>query len=399
MSVTNAPENLIIREFTNSKQVKLFDSLLQSGLTGYLTFIHPIKQNQWYFSLYKGQVLYATDNKYFLRRWQRNLVSFLPQVDFDPSYVHQLSFDKAKVESSQTFWEYELLHSWVENQQISFEQAQDLIYATVTEILFDITQGMEVICRVEIDDSLLPLLAPVSLASIIPEAKKQWQQWQDAMIADRSPNLAPVILQPNQLQQKTATQFYQNWSKVLNGELTLRDIAVTKKIPVLNIIQFLLPYIQSGIIGLVEIGDVENADNTDTVLILDEDQQKPLIACIDDSKAITSMIEQVFAIAGYRFMAINNPLEAISSLKEQQPDIILLDLHMPEMDGYQLCSQLRQDPNFAKTPIIFLTSSDSVIDRIKSKMVGSSHFIQKTVDADQLIHTINQYLPSEASDT
>ncbi len=390
----NAPENLIIREFTSSKQVKLFDSLLQAGLTGYLTFINPIKQNQWYFSLYQGQVLYATDNKYFLRRWHRNLVSFLPQVDFDPSYVHQLSFDKTSMEPSQTFWEYELLHSWVESRQISFEQAQDLIYATVTEILFDITQGIEVICRVEIDDSLLPLLAPVSLASIIPEAKKQWQQWQDAMIADRSPNLAPVILQPNQLQQRTATQFYQNWSNLLNGELTLRDIAVTKKIPVLNVIQFLLPYIQSGIIGLVEVEEAENADSTDTGLILDEDQQKPLIACIDDSKATTSMIGQIFAIAGYRFMAINNPLEAIASLKEEQPDLILLDLHMPEMDGYELCSQLRQDPNFAQTPIIFLTSSHSVIDRIKSKMVGSSHFIQKTVDADQLIHTINQYLPT-----
>ncbi len=399
MSLTNAPENLIIREFTSSKQVKLFDSLLQAGLTGYLTFIHPIKQNQWYFSLYKGQVLYATDNKYFLRRWQRNLVSFLPQINFDPSYVHQLSFDHNRVEPSQTFWEYELLHSWVEQQQITFEQAQELIYSTVTEILFDITQGMEVICRVETDDSLSPLLAPISLASVIPEVKKQWQQWQDSMIADRSPNLAPVILQPNQLQKRTATQFYRAWSNLLNGELTLRDLAVTKKIPVLNIIQFLLPYIQSGIIGLVEVGDAENADNSDTVLMLDEDQQKPLIACIDDSKATTSMIEQIFAIAGYRFMAINNPLEAISSLKEQQPDIILLDLYMPEMDGYQLCSQLRQDPNFAKTPIIFLTSSDRVIDRIKSKMVGSSHFIQKTVDADQLIYTINQYLPSEASDT
>ncbi len=399
MSVINVPENLIIREFTSSKQVKLFDSLLQAGLTGYLNFINPVKQNQWYFSLYKGQVLYATDNKYFLRRWQRNLVSFLPQINFDPSYVHQLSFDHNRVEPSQTFWEYELLHSWVEQQQITFEQAQELIYSTVTEILFDITQGMEVICRVETDDSLSPLLAPISLASVIPEVKKQWQQWQDSMIADRSPNLAPVILQPNQLQKRTATQFYRAWSNLLNGELTLRDLAVTKKIPVLNIIQILLPYIQSGIIGLVEVGDAENADNSDTVLMLDEDQQKPLIACIDDSKSTTSMIEQIFAIAGYRFMAINNPLEAISSLKEQQPDIILLDLYMPEMDGYQLCSQLRQDPNFAKTPIIFLTSSDRVIDRIKSKMVGSSHFIQKTVDADQLIYTINQYLPSEASDT
>ena len=333
MSAINAPENLIIREFSTSKQVKLFDSLLQESLTGYITFINPLKQNQWYFSLYKGQVLYATDNRYFLRRWQRNLASFLPQIDFDPSYIHQLSLDKTNddgIQPSQIFWEYELLHNWVENQKITFEQAQDLIYSTVTEILFDITQGIEVICRVEIDDLISPLLAPISLASVIPEVQKQWQEWQGAMIADRSPNLAPVVLQPNQLKERTATQFYQNWSNLLNGDLTLRDIALTKKIPTLNIIQFLLPYIQSGIIGLVE---VEDRDNSDTVLILDEDKPQPLIACIDDSRATTSMIEQIFAIAGYRFMAINDPLEAISYLKDERPDLILLDVNMPEMDG------------------------------------------------------------------
>lgn len=402
MSFINTPENLIIREFTTSKQVKLFDSILQVGLTGYLTFTHPVKQNQWYFSLYQGQVLYATDHKYFLRRWQRNLVSFLPEINFAPSYIHQLSLGNINddaIKPSQLFWEYELLHNWVENQEITFEQAQDLIYSTVTEILFDITQGMEVICRVEIDDSLSPLLAPISLASVIPETKKQWQEWQDAMIADRSPNLAPVILQPDLFKQRTATQFYQDWSNLLNGQLTLRDIAAAKKIPTLNIIQFLLPYIQSGIMGLVEVENRENPDNTDTVLILEKDNQKPLIACIDDSQATTSMIEQIFAIAGYRFMAINNPLEAISCLKDNRPDVILLDLYMPGIDGYELCSQIRQDPNFAKTPIIFLTSSDSVVDRIKSKMVGSSHFLQKTIDADRLINTINQYLPSEASET
>ena len=401
MSVTNAPENLIIREFTSSKQIKLFDSLLQSNLSGYLTFINPLKQIQWHLTLYQGQVLYATGGKHPLRRWQRNVTSFLPQIKFDLSSLYQpgqdlsLDHDYDGIEIDQPFWEYKLLHSWVERKKITEPQAENLIYSAITEILFDITQGIEVICRVEVDNSLIPLLKPISLASIIPEAQKQWQEWQDAMIADRSPNLAPVILQPNQLKQRTATQFYQDWFDLLNGELTLRDIAVVKKIPPFNIIQFFLPYIQSGIIGLVEVGDVGNPHNTDTVLLLDENKRKPLIACIDDSKVITSMMEQIFTVANYRFVAINNPLEAIPRLSECQPDLILLDLYMPEVDGYELCSQLRQNPNFAETPIIFLTSSDSVIDRIRSKMVGSSCFLQKTIDADKLIHTISEYLPSE----
>ncbi len=395
MSVTNTPDNPIIREFTSSKQIKLFQSLLQAGLTGYLTFINPLQQTQWYFALYQGQVLYATGGKHPLRRWQRNLTFFLPEIDF------KLSSDNDVVEINQPFWEYKLLYTWAENKKITTEQAQNLIYSTVTEILFDITQGMEVICRVEVDDSLLPLLDTISLASVIPETQKQWQEWQDAMIADRSPNLAPVILQPNQLKQRTASQFYQDWYELLNGEQTLRDIAVAKKIPPLKVIQLLLPYIQSGIIGLVEVKDLaqpNNTDNTDNVLIPVENAQQRLIACIDDSRVITSMMEQILAIAGYRFLAINDPLEAISRLTEYRPDLILLDIFMPQMDGYELCTQLRQNPNFAETPIIFLTSSENVIDRIKSKMVGSSHFLQKTVDADKLLYTIAQHLPSEVSE-
>ena len=410
MSVTNTPDNPIIREFTSSKQIKLFQSLLQAGLTGYLTFINPLQQTQWYFALYQGQVLYATGGKHPLRRWQRNLTFFLPEIDFDLSSINQkvdnLSpssnfIDNDTVEINQPFWEYKLLYTWVDNKKITSEQAQNLIYSTVTEILFDITQGMEVICRVEVDDSLLPLLDAISLASVIPKTQKQWQKWQDAMIADRSPNLAPVILQPNQLKQRTASQFYQDWYELLNGEQTLRDIAVAKKIPPLKVIQLLLPYIQSGIIGLVEVKDLaqpNNTDNTDNVLIPVENAQQQLIACIDDSRVITSMMEQILAIAGYRFLAINDPLEAISRLTECRPDLILLDIFMPQMDGYELCAQLRQNPNFAETPIIFLTSSENVIDRIKSKMVGSSHFLQKTVDADKLLYTIAQHLPSEVSE-
>ncbi|MDJ0534742.1 MAG: response regulator [Xenococcaceae cyanobacterium MO_207.B15] len=405
MSATNPPDNLIIREFTSSKQTKVFQSLQDAGLTGYLTFINPLQQNQWYFALYQGQVLYATGGKHPLRRWQRNMTSFLPSVNFDPSYMYQKfaqisatsnSSDDETVEISPTFWEYKLLHTWVENKEIRDEQAQILIYSTVTEILFDITQGMEVICRAEVDDSLFTLLDGISLASVISESQKQWQEWQNAMVADRSPNLAPVILQPNQLKQKTEPQVYQEWYELLNGELTLRDIAVEKKIPPLKVIQFFLPHIQSGIIGLVEVGDIGQPHNSDTVLIVEENKQQPLIACIDDSRVITSMIEQILAVGGYRFVAINDPLEAVSRLKECRPDLILLDIFMPEIDGYELCSQLRQNPYFADTPIIFLTSSDSVIDRIKSKIAGSSYFLQKTVDADKLLNTIAKHLPSGA---
>ena len=66
---------------------------------------------------------------------------------------------------------------------------------------------------------------------------------------------------------------------------------------------------------------------------------------------------------------------------------------MPKVSGYDLCAQLRKYPEFEQTPIIFLTSNTGIIDRLRAKMVGSTDFIKKTVNADELLQKIVEYLP------
>ena len=65
---------------------------------------------------------------------------------------------------------------------------------------------------------------------------------------------------------------------------------------------------------------------------------------------------------------------------------------MPRISGYDLCAQLRKHREFEDIPIIFLTSNNGFIDRIRAKMVGSTDFVKKTVDADDLLSKIVQYL-------
>ena len=98
-------------------------------------------------------------------------------------------------------------------------------------------------------------------------------------------------------------------------------------------------------------------------------------------------------MAGYRFVAINDSEDAIPALLERQPDLIFLDIVMPGVNGYDLCAQLRKYPEFKKTPIIFLTSNSGIIDRLRAKLVGSSDFLKKTVDADELLQKILEHLP------
>jgi len=123
-----------------------------------------------------------------------------------------------------------------------------------------------------------------------------------------------------------------------------------------------------------------------------ENKDRPLIACVDDSLMISQMMGQIINMANYRFIAINDPADAVEVLVSRQPDLIFLDVVMPKISGYDICAQLRRYPEFENTPIIFLTSNSGIIDRLKAKIAGSSDFLRKTVDADELLQKIKEYL-------
>lgn len=392
MSARTISDNLIIREFTAPKQIKLFNSLQEAQVSGQLTFTDPIKGDEWHLYLYLGGIVYGTGGNHPIRRWQRNLILNLPQIPFQLSSL-QDELTERKANLNDNIWEYEQISHWVKQKIITLQQGRNVISFVVSEILFDLTQARQVTCRLNQDNILSPKLEPIEAEDIVTSTSNIWSNWEEAQVADRLPNMAPIILQPQQLQQKTSVSAYQSLCKLLNGNRTLRDLAVQLRTPPLQVVCSLLPYIQSGIFGLVDIPDLleltspSNANNYNY-----ENRNKPLIACIDDSLMISHMMEQIITMAGYQFIAVNDPLTAVDTLLNRQPDLIFLDIVMPKISGYDLCAQLRRYPEFEHTPIVFLTSSSGIIDRIRAKMVGSSDFLKKTVDADELLQKIVEHL-------
>ncbi len=387
MTVKSAPNGLIVKEFSPLKQTKLFNSLQKSQLSGQLIFTNPQQKYKWCFYLRLGQIIYATGGVHPLRRWQRNVNSHLPQISFDLNQA----IAAQTIDISNSLWEYEQLSTWRNEQKITFLEAKNLIQSTVEEILFDLTQGMEVICQIYKNQSIEPKFDLISPQQVINNTQKLWQSWQTAKIADRSPNMAPVILQAQELERITSTQVYQKLCKLLDGKTTIRELAVELKTSPLQVTLSFLPYIQSGVLGLTEVPDL--LDYLDVTNFLHLNNSQPLIACVDDSEIVSFTIEQILSISGYRFLAINDPLRAIPILLKYKPDLIFLDVVMPNMNGYELCSRLRKNPTFAETPIIFLTSNDGIIDRFKGRISGSSDFISKTIDAEKILNLISKHLP------
>lgn len=121
----------------------------------------------------------------------------------------------------------------------------------------------------------------------------------------------------------------------------------------------------------------------------------PLVLAIDDSPAVRTIVEYILARAGLRVVTFPDGLEAIRALAEQRlavPDLVLLDIGLPRLDGYEVAAVLRTNEAFARVPILMLSGRDGIVDRVRSRMVGAATFVAKPFRPQQLVALVCDHL-------
>lgn len=118
------------------------------------------------------------------------------------------------------------------------------------------------------------------------------------------------------------------------------------------------------------------------------------VLIVDDEPEITEIVETFLIEAGYQVAVQNSSIEAIKKAREFKPDVILLDIMMPGMDGYAICQELKKDSEFASVPIIFLTGKDRNDDMGRSFKSGGDMFIKKPFSCERLLEIVNIVLMS-----
>lgn len=127
------------------------------------------------------------------------------------------------------------------------------------------------------------------------------------------------------------------------------------------------------------------------------DRRSKIILGIDDSSEMQMILHATINGAGYTYLHARSPAEALDCIAARPPfDVILLDVQMPEMDGFKLCSEIRKRPQGKKVPIIFLTVQNTVADFEKSKAVGGNAFIVKPFNAKTLIKHLDRWTSQAA---
>ncbi|MEB3162041.1 MAG: adenylate/guanylate cyclase domain-containing protein [Prochlorothrix sp.] len=117
-----------------------------------------------------------------------------------------------------------------------------------------------------------------------------------------------------------------------------------------------------------------------------------LILVVDDNSVNLHFITLVLERTGYQVLTAKNGLEALHLLEKCLPDLVLLDILMPDMDGYEVCEKLKETPETAHLPIIFLSALDAILDKVKAFDAGGVDFISKPFQAPEVIARINNQL-------
>ncbi|GAX42741.1 response regulator receiver protein [Tolypothrix sp. NIES-4075] len=116
------------------------------------------------------------------------------------------------------------------------------------------------------------------------------------------------------------------------------------------------------------------------------------VACIDDSQTVLNSIKNFLEENTFSVVMINDPVKALMQILRSKPDLILLDVEMPNLDGYELCSLLRRHSAFKNTPIIMVTGRTGFIDRAKAKMVRASGYLTKPFTQPELLKMVFKHI-------
>jgi len=116
------------------------------------------------------------------------------------------------------------------------------------------------------------------------------------------------------------------------------------------------------------------------------------VMVIDDSNTIRRSAEIFLMQAGCQVILAENGFDALAKIADHHPDLIFVDIMMPRLDGYQTCSLIKKNVKHKDTPVIMLSSKDSLFDRARGRMVGSDEYLTKPFSKESLLKTVEAHL-------
>ncbi|MFG6095452.1 response regulator [Leptothoe sp. ISB3NOV94-8A] len=250
-----------------------------------------------------------------------------------------------------------------------------------------------------------------SFSTIINQLKEQLKIWQRLSQIVSSPYQRPYCPDRSKLSQPVPngilTQtLLQALAQLMNGN-NIQQLASFVRQDTLKFAQLLNPYIQqqyfilkSPVSPYDKLPNIPAPNSVQAVgkptisppTSLPTHRKVHKIVCIDDSPAMLETIQGYLGSEGFDVATVENPMESMSTLFSMKPDLILMDVSMPGINGNRLCTILRRSSVFKKVPIIMVSSNTSVLDKAKSESSGATDYLTKPFSKADLLAIVEEYL-------
>ncbi|MBW4686592.1 MAG: response regulator [Komarekiella atlantica HA4396-MV6] len=347
---------------------RLFQKLHPLSLLAQLTSRHATgclrvftETVSWSIYLEDGKLTYASYSDKLFERLDshlRRLSQQIPTLNSATRVQMRLRFENQNENQLIVNADYQAI-SWLVNQNyITSVQAGNLIDELAKEVLESFLCLKEGSYEFNPEDSLneLPKFCRLDLRLLVEHCQKQLRNRQNIQSSIPAAGGSPIssTTQLPQVQPPLQIKLGQQLSKKINFDLP------------------------------------ENKNNQTTQSSIGKTLYT--IACIDDSQTVLNSIKHFLDENTFSVVMINDPVKALMQILRSKPDLILLDVEMPSLDGYELCSLLRKHSAFKNTPIIMVTGRTGFIDRAKAKMVRSSGYLTKPFTQSDLLKMVFKHI-------
>ena len=418
---------LIINTGENSKQfapTKLLEFVSRQGdlADGYLHITS--KKIDWLIHFEQGKLFFATNTLEPFERLERHLRRLSHEVKTLDSQVRtevRLNFDCYSNNNLDPYCDYQAISWLIENNYIKYEQATKLIKQITKEVFETYLLLDEGKYEFKCNPIEFNVFHEFDWHELVDECQKKLETWQSLGEKIYSPYQRPYFFNQNQAKNKLPQELQDKLGKILRG-FNFRQLSSLLNQDELEIAKNLRSLIDNGVILLRDpqppfdrlplltpkqqtITD-QKQDNQTTEpektttetnfppaepVNLNE-TEKYKIACIDDSPTILDEINRFLSDRTISVFAISDPVKALRDIIRIKPDLILLDVGMPTIDGYNLCRLIRNHSLFKNTPVVMVTGNTGIIDRAKARLAGSTDYLTKPFTQSQLVKMVHKYL-------
>jgi twitching motility two-component system response regulator PilG len=321
------------------------------------------KSNSWSIYMDEGKLIYASCSDKLFERLDihlRRLNQQIPTLNSSARVQMRMLFETKDREESISQADYQAICWLVDGDYITYPQAEILVSElahVVLESFLTIKEGSYEF-RSEHPLLSLPSFCHLDLRSLIESVQKR--------------------LRSRRVNQ---TQVTERQSPVVNNANTPPIEAKPLSEP------------EKQVSPQTYLRSVQNSQSDNSTNISKSTKERLYtVACIDDSLTILNSIKRFLDEEQFSVVTINDPVKALMQILRSKPDLILLDVEMPNLDGYELCSLLRRHSAFKNIPIVMVTGRTGFIDRAKAKMVRASGYLTKPFTQSDLLKVVFKHI-------